>query len=219
MIELHRDFHAARFVGDEGDQILHIRGASGRGKTAGDDILGIEFLDFRHAPDETLLKVHHLVGIGEIAWQPGIGAFELAGPFAKIAGLERDILRAALGRPQRLAAIDGQKTRVGHRVRNHRAIALDLLFRVGHRGLRQRRRYPRAERERRGGSAQKRFPHSFLPFLPGRFCATFCVLKIQTETLYIHKKRYNDMLHDGQASTCPSSRLRGGRKWQPHHWR
>ena len=69
MGELRLDLHAARLVGDEGDEILHVGRAARAGEAARDDVLGVEPLNLLHAPQQPLLEIHDLVGIREVARQ------------------------------------------------------------------------------------------------------------------------------------------------------
>jgi hypothetical protein len=85
-------------------------------------------LQLVHAPEQTLLQIHHPVGVGEVAWQLPIGTLELTRPLAQVALLQRHVLAAARRRPECLAAIDVQITRIGHGIADHGAIALDLAL-------------------------------------------------------------------------------------------
>src|SRR5262245_15297429 len=95
MRQRNSELSAVRLVGDKGDEVLHVGLDARATEAALDDVLGVKTLDLVHAPEQPLLEIHHLIGIGEIARQMGIGAVELASALAEITGLERGILGAA----------------------------------------------------------------------------------------------------------------------------
>ena len=130
LVELGREFHAARLAGDIGGdraKVLH-RLSAGRVRPF-DQVFVLDALEFLHAPHQASLQVHHLAGVGEIARQFGERSIDHAGALAEIAFLERDLVRAGGCLPKPLAAIGVEQSGIAPRVfLEHLAVFLDGLF-------------------------------------------------------------------------------------------
>ena len=95
-----------------------------------DEIGAIETLQLFHAPEDAGFDIHHPVGVGEIARQLGEGAVHLSRSLAEIALRERDVLRSARRRPERLAAVGVQQSGIAPGIfLEHLPVLLDRLFR------------------------------------------------------------------------------------------
>ena len=89
MRERHVHLHAVRFRSDEAHQRFHVGILVERAEAVCDDVLALEALQLDHAGQQPRFEVLHLSGVGEVARKLRERAFDLAGPQAEIAALER----------------------------------------------------------------------------------------------------------------------------------